>query len=59
VATNDKLLEHNTNNFLAGLHANGDQFGIAFLDISTRIFLWLREMLNTQTNFYKVSSLQN
>jgi len=38
VATNDKLLEHNTNNFLAGLHADGDQFGIAFLDISTGEF---------------------
>jgi DNA mismatch repair protein MutS len=39
VATNDKLLEHHSNNFLAGLHfgANG-QFGVAFLDISTGEF---------------------
>jgi DNA mismatch repair protein MutS len=39
VATNDKLLEHNSNNFLAGLHfgPNG-QFGMAFLDISTGEF---------------------
>lgn len=38
VATNDKLLEHNSNNFLAGLHVSGDQYGIAFLDISTGEF---------------------
>ena len=35
VATNDKLLEHNSNNFLAALHFNEDKIGIAFLDIST------------------------
>jgi DNA mismatch repair protein MutS len=39
VATNDKLLEHNSNNFLCGLHfGTGDRFGIAFLDISTGEF---------------------
>jgi len=38
VATNDKLLEHNSNNFLAGLHFADGQFGIAFLDISTGEF---------------------
>ena len=38
VATNDKLLEHNSNNFLAGLHFNEDKIGIAFLDISTGEF---------------------
>lgn len=38
VATNDKLLEHNSNNFLAGLHVAGDKYGIAFLDISTGEF---------------------
>ncbi len=39
VATNDKLLEHNSNNFLAGLHfAQDGQFGMAFLDISTGEF---------------------
>ena len=44
-ATNDKLLEHNSNNFLAGIHfadastsAQHDQFGLAFLDISTGEF---------------------
>ena len=47
VATNDKLLEHNSNNFLAALHfaevnpdssAGRDKIGIAFLDISTGEF---------------------
>src|SRR5436190_9413577 len=34
--TNDKLLEHNSNNFLAGIHfGENDQYGLAFLDIST------------------------
>ncbi|MDP9230481.1 MAG: DNA mismatch repair protein MutS [Bacteroidota bacterium] len=36
---NDKLLEHNSNNFLAGIHfAENDQYGLAFLDISTGEF---------------------
>jgi len=35
VATNDKMLEHNSNNFLAGIHFTEDYAGIAFLDIST------------------------
>lgn len=38
VATNEKLLEHNSNNFLAGIHFTDDQAGIAFLDISTGEF---------------------
>jgi len=38
VATNDKLLEHNSNNFLAGIHFTQDNAGIAFLDISTGEF---------------------
>jgi DNA mismatch repair protein MutS len=38
VATNDKLLEHNSNNFLAGIHFTDDRSGIAFLDISTGEF---------------------
>ncbi|MEX6687546.1 DNA mismatch repair protein MutS [Danxiaibacter flavus] len=38
VATNDKLLEHNSNNFLAGVHFNDNVLGIAFLDISTGEF---------------------
>ena len=38
VAVNDKLLEHNSNNFLAALHFNKDIIGIAFLDISTGEF---------------------
>ncbi|MGI8950757.1 MAG: DNA mismatch repair protein MutS [Chitinophagaceae bacterium] len=38
IATNDKLLEHNSNNFLAGIHFNNDLLGIAFLDISTGEF---------------------
>jgi len=38
VATNEKLLEHNSNNFLAGIHFSDDLIGIAFLDISTGEF---------------------
>jgi len=38
-AVNDKLLEHNSNNFLAALHIEqDDRFGLAFLDISTGEF---------------------
>jgi len=37
---NDKLLEHHSNNFLAGIHfGEKDQYGLAFLDISTGEFL--------------------
>ena len=40
VTTDDKLLDHRKNNFLAALHpTKRDQFGIAFLDISTGEFL--------------------
>ncbi|HMJ48517.1 MAG TPA: hypothetical protein VK498_14385, partial [Ferruginibacter sp.] len=38
VATGDKLLEHNTNNFLAALHITDEKIGISFLDISTGEF---------------------
>ncbi|HSN61789.1 MAG TPA: DNA mismatch repair protein MutS, partial [Ferruginibacter sp.] len=38
VATSDKLLEHNSNNFLAALHITDDKIGVAFLDISTGEF---------------------
>jgi DNA mismatch repair protein MutS len=38
-AVNDKLLEHHSNNFLAAIHfAENDQYGLAFLDISTGEF---------------------
>ena len=38
IATNDKLLEHNSNNFLAAIHFTETDLGIAFLDISTGDF---------------------
>src|SRR5215207_2509342 len=38
IATSDKLLEHNSNNFLCGLFIAEDEYGIAFLDISTGEF---------------------
>ncbi len=38
VATNDKLLEHNQNNFLCGIHLVEEKAGISFLDISTGEF---------------------
>lgn len=37
-ATNDKLLENNTNNFLASIYIHEDRHGIAFADISTGEF---------------------
>ena len=37
---NDKLLEHRSNNFLAGIHfAENDHYGLSFLDVSTGEFL--------------------
>ncbi len=38
VATNDKLLEHNSNNFLAGVYFGENIIGTSFLDISTGEF---------------------
>ncbi len=38
VATSDKMLEHNSNNFLAALHFTDTKIGLAFLDISTGEF---------------------
>ena len=38
VATSDKLLEHNQNNFLCGIHFVEEKAGISFLDISTGEF---------------------
>lgn len=38
LATNEKLLDNNANNFLASIHLDGQQSGIAFLDISTGEF---------------------
>ncbi len=38
VSYSDKILEHKENNFLAGLHLNGKNSGISFLDISTGEF---------------------
>src|SRR3982750_4870062 len=37
-ATNDKLLELGSNNFLAALYFTDNQYGLAFLDISTGEF---------------------
>ena len=38
-AINDKILEHRSNNFLAGIYfTENDQYGLAFLDISTGEF---------------------
>src|SRR5215204_5568681 len=37
-ATNDKLLDFNSNNFLAALHFSDAKYGLAFLDISTGEF---------------------
>jgi DNA mismatch repair protein MutS len=39
IATNDKLLEHKKNNFLAAIYVENEKGGIAFLDITTGEFL--------------------
>ncbi len=39
IATNDKLLEHKNNNFLAAIFVDKEQGGVAFLDITTGEFL--------------------
>ena len=39
IATNDKLLEHKNNNFLAALFVEKEHGGVAFLDITTGEFL--------------------
>jgi DNA mismatch repair protein MutS len=39
IATNDKLLEHKNNNFLASLFIKNEKAGVAFLDITTGEFL--------------------
>ena len=39
VSYNDKVLQHNANNFLAGVYWHGKQAGVAFLDVSTGEFL--------------------
>ena len=38
VATNDKLLDHQSNNFLAAIYPDHDAIGLSFLDISTGEF---------------------
>lgn len=38
VAFSDKVLNHKENNFLAGIHMQGNRCGIAFLDVSTGEF---------------------
>jgi len=38
IATNDKLLDHSSNNFLAAVHFNDQSSGIALLDITTGEF---------------------
>ncbi len=39
VSSNDKLLDHKSNNFLAAIHIDKDEVGAAFLDISTGEFM--------------------
>ena len=39
VSYNDKILQHNANNFLAGVFWQGKMAGVAFLDVSTGEFL--------------------
>lgn len=38
-ATSDKMLDNQNNNFLATIHIEGENYGVAFVDISTGEFL--------------------
>jgi len=38
-ATSEKMLDNENNNFLATIHIDGEQYGIAFVDISTGEFM--------------------
>jgi DNA mismatch repair protein MutS len=52
VATNDKLLEHNSNNFLCGLYIAGKMILASPSSISAQEnFLWPRVTLNTPTSY--------
>lgn len=46
VSFNDQVLEHKSNNFLAAIHFDKKQAGVAFLDISTGEFLTAEGSLN-------------
>lgn len=46
VSFNDKILNHNQNNFLASVHFNKSEAGIAFCDVSTGEFLVAQGSLN-------------
>ncbi len=39
VSFNDKILDHQQNNFLAAIHFENDKAGVSFLDVSTGLFL--------------------
>jgi DNA mismatch repair protein MutS len=55
---NEKLLDLNSNNFLAGIHIIDEQhFGLAFLDISTGEFLSPKVIANMLISFYRDSNL--
>ncbi|TKG94771.1 DNA mismatch repair protein MutS [Puteibacter caeruleilacunae] len=53
VSINDNILENRENNFLASIHINKKQAGIAFLDISTG------EFLTAEGNFEYIDKLLN
>jgi len=38
VSSNDRILEHKKNNFLASFYEDGERYGVAFIDISTGEF---------------------
>ncbi|MBP9069298.1 MAG: DNA mismatch repair protein MutS [Bacteroidia bacterium] len=39
VSFNDKILDHQQNNFLAAIHFDNERAGVSFLDVSTGLFL--------------------
>ncbi len=39
VSFNDKILDHQQNNFLAAIHFENEKAGVSFLDVSTGLFL--------------------
>lgn len=53
VATNDKLLEHSSNNFLAAIHLGTEKTGLAFLISAQANFLLLKAMPIMPINYCK------
>ena len=60
VATNDKLLEHNSNNFLAGIHFTGQTIPVSLFSIfPPENFLWQKATRNILINYCKAEACRS